>query len=47
MPSSVSQSFSVMIDVLRHVDQTASEVPGVGGLESGVGQDPYGRRASR
>ena len=38
MPSSVPQSYSVMIDVLRHVDQTAGQVAGVGGLERGVGE---------
>jgi hypothetical protein len=34
-------------DVLRHVHQTAGEVPGVGGLERRIGQDPYAHRATR
>ena len=38
MPSSVPQSYSVMIAVLRHVDQAAGQVARVRGLERGVGQ---------
>ena len=38
MPSTVPQSYLGDDDVLRHVDQTAGEVAGVGGLERGIGQ---------
>ena len=38
MPSTVPQSCSRDDDVLRHVDETAGEVAGVGGLERGIGE---------